>query len=78
MIEVTQTRTLAGYKRLRNTPNGNPRYTVSFTDGAAANIAHDSQVVHFVNNPGLRPGDTVTVTFDGAGDITHMKPTTES
>jgi hypothetical protein len=60
--------------RLRSSVNGNPRYEITFTDGTVARTASDHQFATFVENQGMRNGDTVRVEINGKGTISHMEP----
>lgn len=64
-------------KRLRNSYNGNPRFQIVLAPGGAYNTVADAQVGYAIGNPGLREGDTVTVTLSGRGTIANMEPVTE-
>jgi hypothetical protein len=60
--------------RLKKSINGNPRYEITFTDGTIARTAADHQFATFIDNPGMRDGDTVRVEINGKGTISHMEP----
>lgn len=65
-------------KRFTNSPNGNPRYKITYADQFGfyhtANTASDHAFAYDVNNTEIRAGDVVWVTFNGKGIIEDMEP----
>lgn len=65
-----QVKTIIRLERMINTPSGNPRWLVYFTDGTVMRTAPDSDASIGMQN---YLGSTVTVHFDSSG-ITYVNP----
>jgi hypothetical protein len=64
-------KTIERFDRLNCSVNGNPRYRVTFTDGAVLDSMSDASWCYAVGNPGMRVGSTVAIETR-AGRIRHM------
>lgn len=77
MFKTKITTTIVASDRLNNSRNGNPRYRIAFGDGEMRTSQSDAAWCYGFGNPGLRNGDTVTLTLSKAGYIEHMEPTSK-
>ncbi len=71
MTENTRSMTIKSVKFLRYSPNGNPFYRVTFSDGSVMNTAKDSQSGYDVQDSSLH-GRPVLVTVNGRGTISRV------
>lgn len=60
--------------RMRSSANGNPRYSVTFTDGTSAPTGVDASVGYEINNPEYRDVP-LRVEFNGRGSIVAVYAT---
>lgn len=68
---MSDVRTIAALKRLRNSPDGNPRYNVLFTDGTAVATKADAAVAYGIENPELAGPCEVTLEH---GQLVKLTP----
>jgi hypothetical protein len=68
MDESSKTLTIAKLERLKLSTNGNPRFRVTFTDGAVAQTQTDGSVGYEIENPEYRDVP-LNVEFSRAGRI---------
>jgi hypothetical protein len=76
MIKHTEQVTITAYKRLHNSPNGNPRFAITYRHhwsdpmvSATANTAADHSFAYEIGNRGYRVGSKVWLTIGGRGTI---------
>lgn len=68
-MEQTILVTVKGFTRLRNSTDGNPRYTVHTTEGDFT-MKPDAAVAHEVSD--MLIGKRITVTYDGKRRMLHF------
>lgn len=74
-MSAAVTRTIAWYELLSNTASGNPRYRIHFEGEPSAITSSDAAFCYAIGNPGMRSGDTVSVTYTRSGRIARMEGT---
>jgi hypothetical protein len=70
---ATEIKTISRISRINSSVNGNPRYEVGFDDATTAISSSDHGWCYTVGNPGMKVGDTVSVTYTKAGRIENME-----
>jgi hypothetical protein len=74
---------ISAIERLKNSVNGNPRFSISFASigagesfhyGGSAITSSDHSFCYKIGNPGLRVGSVVRVEFTRAGRICGLYP----
>ncbi|WP_020142297.1 hypothetical protein [Terracoccus sp. 273MFTsu3.1] len=70
---IEYTKTIEKVERLRSSTNGNPRWLVTFTDGATAKTQRDSSVGYSIDNR-TNLGVPVLVKATPAGEIWGVEP----
>ena len=71
MAEITVTKTIDSIKRAASSRNGNPRFTVTFTDGSTHSTAVDAMVAYGIENSEYR-NVPLDVTLEN-GHIVYVK-----
>lgn len=72
MADTYRTLTIQSLKRERNSHNGNPRFTVTFTDGTVATTGVDSSVAYELENS-ENQGVPLVVRFTPAGRVVGVR-----
>lgn len=65
-------KTITRTDREDNSPDGNPRYLVTFDDGTSARTVRDGQIGYGISNNAFQ-GSPVKVKFNDAGEVIGVR-----